>query len=334
MRFVSFASLSLCAGCTLVNSLDGVVGPPVDTPEDAGDADAPASDGGHVGDAARDSREGSAPDAGPAPDGNGDSATIDDGGPPGPRAIYTGVISPLGIALNATDVCWVGGDTPRGVFCAPKSGGGASAIRSLDVSDDTFLVNAFDIAIDDTYVYWSNGSNNQVVKRPLSGSGGSDQYFTGDGRLSYIVLRGTQLFASDYNASTPGQGSIVVGPSGGTSSMLIFPGETGAAGVGVLNETVYWGTKAGLAFGRQTGNVGVTRVATEAPVTGLAVDTQGIVYLLVGSQKIFRVVVGSTKPELLYDAGSAFGTSDLAVDDTTIYWSEHDNGAIMRMPKP
>ncbi len=193
---------------------------------------------------------------------------------------------------------------------------------------------AFDLAVDDTNVYWSNGApGNQIVKRPLAG-GASHQYFTGDGRLSYIVLRDTTLFASDYNEGSPGSGSIVVGPQGGTTSMVIFPGEPAAAGVAVLNDNAYWGTSAGLAFGRQIGNVGVTRIPTEAAVSGIAVDAQGIAYMLVGAQKIFRLVVGSTKPEMLYDAGSAFGTSDIAVDANGIYWSEHDRGTIMRMAKP
>jgi hypothetical protein len=286
---------------------------------DAGKKDAPDSDVG-AGDARGDD------DDGPPPD---------DAAPTGPQPIYTGLISPLGITVHDADLCWVAGDTPRGVFCAPKGGGAASAIKRLDRPDDPFLVGAFDVVVDDTYVYWSNGSHNQVVRLKLSG-GSAEEYFTGTGRISFLAIQGSKIFASDCpeSGSQP-KGNIVVGPASGKMSTLIFPSEPTASGVGVSSNSVYWGTNNpnALAFGLQTGNVPVTRVPMAGSVAGLAVDTQGVAYVLVSAQTIYRLDVGSISPVKIYDAGAPFGLSDLAVDDSFVYWSEHDANRIMRMPK-
>src|SRR5260221_3324145 len=164
----SLASLSICAGCTLFSSLDGVVGPPVDDTRDAdadalgrADTDARVDGASHAEGGGTDAFDGAIPD--------------DSSAPSGAQAVYAGLISPLGVALTATDVCWVAGDLPRGLFCAPKTGGGASTIRSLDAADDAFLTGAFDLALDDTYVYWGNGPGNQNARRPLA-SAESQQY--------------------------------------------------------------------------------------------------------------------------------------------------------------
>src|SRR5262249_17079207 len=112
-------------------------------------------------------------------------------------------------------------------------------------------------------------------------------------------------------------------------------GEHGASGIAVANDTVYWGTSSpnALAFALQVGNVPVTRIPVGGPVDGVAVDPQGVAYFLVGAQTLCRLDVGSTQPQTIYDAGAPFGVSDIAVDDAWIYWSEHDRGRIMRMPR-
>src|SRR5262249_2171148 len=159
----------------------------------------------------------------------------------------------------------------------------------------------------DTFVYWSNGPHNQVIRMRLSG-GSAAEYFTGDGRIAFLALQGTRLFATDYAGQTA-NGNVVVGPSGGNMSTLIFPGEHGDAGIAVANDTVYWGTSSpnALAFALQVGNVPVTRIPVGGPVDGVAVDPQGLAYFIVGAQTICRLDVGSTQPQTIYDAGAPFG---------------------------
>jgi hypothetical protein len=308
------------------------------------DGSTPGSDGGTNGLPA--DASGSNDGQGPAPSGDGSNtngADGADGGVPseagnGPTAIYSGLNAPLGIALDTTgDVCWVAGQSVRGLYCAPTAGGDAGAIRKLDDANDAqWLVDAFDLALDATYVYWSNGPNNNVVRKALSG-GTAASYFTGDNRVSYIAVTGSgQVWASDYVAPDASSGAIVVGPSGGqsTEAYPLQPGESGIA-LWQTQNTVYWGRSDGLAFGVQStsGSPPTIIKFPETPVGGVAVDSAGTVYFIVGDQKIYRLTSGSSSPQLLYDAMTPFGDSDIAVDDAAVYFSQHDLGTIMRMGK-
>lgn len=188
------------------------------------------------------------------------------------------------------------------------------------------------MALDATYLYWSNSQHNMVVRRTFD-AGTSSQYFSGGGQVSYIVLDGTTVWATDYVAGADA-GNIVMGPFG-TSSGNIYPRETQAAGVGVYCGSVYWGRAlpSSVSSGPESGNALITRVATTARVTGLAVDASGTTFFLAGNQQVFRLSLGASTPQMLYEESASFGDSDLALDDGAIYWSEHDLGRIMRMPK-
>ncbi len=348
-RLVLVLAAAFVPACTLLESRDGLVGSSdplaavptggadgsVTTRDDGGGNDrlSPPGDGNGTGDA-EDAATTIARDANAAAD-SSTTATVDaSDAATGPVVLYTGLLAPTGIALHGTDVCWVGGPQPRGLLCARNSGGGA--VRNLDVdSDNSFLDDAFDIALDDTYIYWSNGKNNQVVKRAIAG-GLPAQYFSGGSRLAYIVMRGTTIFATDFlDSPTAAAGNIVYGPIG-TSSMVIYPGVTHAAGIGVLNATVFWGRSNpdALVFGPDTGNAVITTVPSPGgAVTGVAVDANKVAYFIAGNQRIYRLPRNSTTPEKIYEAPSAFGVSDVAVDDTYIYWSEHDTGRLLRRLK-
>jgi hypothetical protein len=343
----------LCA-CTLLNSMSGLIGPPV-SPDgglveqnaDSGhttasphiDAQAP-SQGRDAGGSRADGSVGisQSDDAGTASETGGppnDAAPAWDGGA---MALYTGRTSPLGVGVHSGTICWVEGQTAWQIMCGPTAGGTEPQVVATSTDDPT-VDNAFDVAMDDTYYYWSNGPNNKILRKAIN-NGTSEQYFTGDNWVSYIVLGdqsapagGTSLWVSDWGNG--GSEHVVVGPSGsnGVDSMLVFT-DSSVAGVAVYTGSVYWGSSSSyVAFGLEGGNVTATQVATSGAVTGLAIDqSTGIVYCIVNSQQIYKFASDSSQLTLMYDAGSSFGVSDLAVDDA-VYWSENGNGQIMRMAK-
>jgi len=266
-----------------------------------------------------------------------DASTSD--GPPVAQRLYCGLTVPRGITLVDADVCWVGNVSPRGLFCALASGGGN--IRPMaGPNDATFLLDAFDLLFDATYIYWSNGQNNQVIRRPRSG-GQPQEYFTGGGRLSFLTPGdGATIWATDFadpsDLGGVSAGEVVVGPSsgGGTASNAIYTAQAGAAGVAVYNGNVYWGMPDGLAFGSLTGNAMIYHVTSiETPVAGVAVDTAGVAYFLAGNQSLYRYATGTAGPAPMYRAPRPFGAGDVAVDDQNVYFSEPDLGCIMRIAK-
>jgi hypothetical protein len=340
-RAVLVFPLVCVAACTLLNSKDDLIGPPLG---DGGQPETRASEGSTGGDdgAAADgtTTDGTPGDDTSAPVDTGvmvDSSAPDtyistlDSAPSGPTIIYSGRTSPLGIAVHSGTICWVEGQTLRSIVCAPAAGGGPVATVASQ-SNDPFVDQAFDVALDDNNYYWSNGSKNQVVILPRSG-GTSTQYFSGDQQsVSYIVLEGTTVWASDY-VSGKNSGNIVNGPFMGDQSLLVYPVEPQAAGVATYNGDVYWGLPTSVSIGPEPGNAAITRVSTPGQVTGLAIDGTGTTYFLVGNQSVYKLPFGANTATIVYSEQAAFGDSDLAVDDTAIYWSEYDNGTIVRLAK-
>ena len=260
-------------------------------------------------------------------------------GPPEAQMVYCGLTVPRGITLVDADVCWVGNVSPRGLFCAPTSGAGPKTPMA-GPNDAAFLPDAFDLLLDATYVYWSNGQNNQVIRRLRSG-GQPQEYFTGGGRLSFLTPGdGATIWATDFadpsDLGGVSAGEVVVGPSGGggTASNAIYTAQTGAAGVAVYNGNVYWGMPDGIAFGSVAGNALIYRIASpEVPVAGVAIDTAGVAYFLAGNQSLYRYVTGDKAPTRMYKAPRVFGAGDVAVDGLNVYFSEPDLGCIMRIAK-
>jgi hypothetical protein len=254
-----------------------------------------------------------------------------------PVLLYQRPAPPLGIALSGTDVCWVEGQTPRALFCAPAAGGG-TPVRLDDPVDAAFLADAFDLALDANYVYWSSGASNQVVRKPLAG-GAAAAYFDGDMRVSFLALDGTSVWATDYSSGTvqTGLGNVIVGPSaeGGLGSMLVYPVQSQAAGVAVFRGLVYWGRADGVAFGAKGGMPIPNRIASPGggAVGGVAVDPAGGIAFVAGNQQVWWVVPGGTSPVLMYAASQPFGAGDVAADEAWIYWTEPDLGRIVRLPK-
>jgi hypothetical protein len=113
----------------------------------------------------------------------------------------------------------------------------------------------------------------------------------------------------------------------------MYPNQVQAAGIGVYSGSVYWGSPSAVSFGPEVSHDMVQTIATSGRVTGLALDSSGALYFLLGNQQVCRIASGGTVAQTIYGAGGSFGDSDLAVDDTAIYWSENALGQIMRMPK-
>jgi hypothetical protein len=307
-----------------------------------GATDAPASDaiayGGAI-DAAQD-------DSAPAPDASDAATAAPEGSPfaPGPDAsgngpvvLYSNLSTPIGITVYGGDVCWVGG-SPSGLYCAPITGGPPASVRRLDTPDDApFLYDAFDLALDATYVYWSNGSHNQVVRKQLP-NGTAGEYFTGPGRVSFLTLDGTgDVYATDFDPSRIGAaGFVVQGPvGGGPTSTVCYGAQPTPSGVATFDGMVFWGNASAdvLRSGPYAGNVPPWEVSTPGPVSGVAIDSHGTVYLIANEQQILRLQRAATQTEAVFTAPGPFGMGDIAVDEQWIYWTEPALGTVMRLAK-
>jgi hypothetical protein len=253
--------------------------------------------------------------------------------PSGAVAIFENVSSPGGIGLSATDVCWIGGTSnPHHAYCGPKDGNKPPHPID-DGSDAALIADAIDIAVDATYVYWSNGTGNEVVRKPLGG-GSSEPFFDGPQFLGYLVQVGSTFYVTGSDASSSSF-SIVTGPMGGMQSNAIYTSLPPLRGIAVANDVIYWGQSDGLWSATVMANLNQkpSKMDVGGAASGVAVDASGTLYFLVDDQKLMTLAPGFANPSMLYDAGSSFGESDVAVDDTYVYWTEANNGRVMRKAK-
>jgi hypothetical protein len=305
---------ALLVACTFLSSRDGLAGPPLEPDAAQPDTSIPADDGGDAGDASD-----ATPDADilDAADANEAAA--------GPQTIYANLIGPIGLTVLGDDLFWVAGQ-PKGLFHAPRAGGGA--VAHLDDASQP-IGDAFDLAVDATFVYWTQRGG-AVLRRGRNG-GANEACFTASGSAAYIAIANGALFVTDFRLD--GTGSVAKGTCGGAS--ILFSNQSRASGIAATPQLVYWGKNQNdqIAFGPINGGSPSTFRAVVGAVGGVAVDADAV-YWLRESRRVMRFTFASQIETELYDAGGPFGDGDIAVDDDAVYWTETANGVIKRLPKP
>lgn len=304
--------------CTLIDSRDGIVGPPL-------------RDGGPI---AESGSEASLPDA----DAGLPTADAGDAGDAGnaPVSLYSGRSSPAGIAVFGSGLYWVelapGGGNNAGLLAGMTAGGGTPTHLE---DDNAPPGDAFDLAFDGTYVYWGDRSNGLVWRRQ-PGTAGNQQCFSGAASAAYLALGNGGVWVTDFRQDDSGVGTVVFGPCPG-SALVEFSGPPPATGIGVAMGSLAWawGTPSELetaAFGGTATMLNGTPAPT-GPITGVAADGDAV-YFIESNQLLRRFDLTSHEITTLYDAGQDFGESDVAVDDSAIYWTEQKNGLVRKLSKP
>jgi hypothetical protein len=339
----------LTASCLLTTSLDGLEGPPVSG--DAGGPDGGAPDGSEAGwedgsDGGADVSADTGPDAEGGSDtteddGNADEGAIDDGAgdldvgdvgdgaPTGPIRVAGAGGALRGIAEFGPYVYWVQSDMNSGIVRALKDGSGPS-----EFVDRTF--DAFDVAVDAGYVYWSTRGN--LVFRKPNGSDASDgvPLFSGPSATRYIAA-GTsgRIFVTGMN-------TLAVGPrpDAGISDVL-YPPQMGAAGIAVNGTDLFWSLDTGILRGRDDGIWPVQPVYRGMPgeVAGIATDGDDVYWIASdGAVRAIslndpitsaprevcraRVEMGDAAVDARADAAGSAVIADVAVDDQWVYFTE------------
>jgi hypothetical protein len=354
---------STCLACSLTTSLDGLDdaprfadagsedasaqedGPPS---EDAADADAPWVEAGdadapwiEAGDAETDSEvpdvvDDATPCGADLQNDPNHCGACDHGclggdctaGKCQPAVVADGQNEPAGITVDDTSVYWVN-VANKALKRIPKTGGSQ---ERLDVAADG-VTDPFDVAVDGSYLYWSERSGTEVFRKPLAG--GAKEHITwGIGACAYLTIGGGLLFVSDFRDDDPSIGHIVSSPVEGSDGMLIYQNQPLAAGIDAVGAELFWARAQPDSIMRGTfdGGPSSTMVTATGTVSGLAYDGSRL-YWIEDEQRVMSAELGMGTPELVHNRTAAAGLTDLAVDDTSIWWSERGTGIIARLAK-
>ena len=225
---------------------------------------------------------------------------------------------PLGIDVSAHFVFWVN-QTPAGLVRAGKDGSG---VKPLATPTDQ-IEEPFDIAADadETFVYWSELTKNQVFRKPINGGAKEPIGLGGPGQAAFLAIEGTQIYLTDHR---PGSGFIA-------TDKVLFQEQDTINGLAVKGGIVYWALEAtakimaGPAAGTATGTVAVDAVVGRP--MGVAVDQDNIYWIEDGLRLKQAPKRGGASPVTVYESPQPFGDSDIAADGTALYWTEHGLGA-------
>jgi hypothetical protein len=322
----------LTVGCRLIVPLEGLSG-----------TEPPASNGGASGNGGAGSSGAAGSPAGgggaqPNRDASSDGKPIDADAPGNvPIEVIRGAEPITGITVNATDIYWVEGGN---VFGAPKQGGGPTTGFDSSRID-------FDVAVDDTFVYWSDDDHHQVWRKPIASPSVMPDFVFSPGapRTQYLALGlESQVFVTDPISIN--SGPRVGNPGFPTGN--IYSNQTEVSGIAVFNTDLYWGY-GGAKHGVHKGTIDGLTPAVEVifrdlpgVVSGVATDGDNLYWLEDGRRvrrTPLKVMIGSitevcSELASVVDADAGFGrNSDLALDDQWVYFSEPSLMRIMKCAK-
>ena len=248
-----------------------------------------------------------------------------------PELIVSGIGEPRGITVTSGKLYWVQVSPVVSIWSLSVGAGSDGATKQrVDIEPGDNLRDPFDVAVDAQYMYWTEHSGT-FLKRRLSG--GSVSAFTGSGQCSYIAVSGGLAYVTDETSA------VVWGGNGGG---LLYSTQGPTTGVGVLGSSLYWAHKPSTDWEIVTGPLAVGTVnavwtqradagARVTAIDGLAVDTDNL-YWIADHKRLLRTRYNTSgETTTLYEATTAFGMGDVAVEGDWVYWSERDAGNIWRI---
>ena len=226
--------------------------------------------------------------------------------------------APWGLAVDATTV-YVAGQGVTGLrplVSVPIAGGSPSPLTATS---------CFTVAIDETRVYWSDGTSIlSCAKRNCADS------TTTLGRTSVGETHGIAVDATSvYWATTSGGKIMKVGKNGGTAFTLAsgsYPYQ-----VAVDETAVYWTDQEPGTIMKVPTSGGVpVQIATGQGPMGIAVDGQNV-YFTTGDGKMVQVPKDGGTARTLSDAlgNEPWG---ITTDGANVYGASMGNGTIVKVP--
>jgi hypothetical protein len=231
-------------------------------------------------------------------------------------------------------VYWVE-HAPDGIFRATLER--SPATERIDTVSDA-LADPFDVAVEGSTLYVTNGPGNEVRSRPLGG-GTSTTLFPGAGRSAYLAASSGRVYVTAFDPEAVGSGSVVRGPEPEIGSLLLYPDQPGSAGIAVATDGLYWGVgtrgdSPGAIVAAPLSGSGEPneRVTAEGPVFGVAVDETAVFWTT--EDAVWRAARGDLKPALVYRHDSELGAGDVAITPSHVYVSAPRLRALLRFTRP
>jgi hypothetical protein len=270
-----------------------------------------------------------------------------------------------GIAINAIKAYVTTSQASGGIYSMSLSGGGATLLTT------GFPQNMpWGIVLDAQYVYWTNIGGGTVMRMPLGGQVAPKQLAASQASPRGMAIDATNLYWTNasapgqlmkMNLSTLVVGTLVPGinvPAGvavdatyayvgvesddyvikaqlsdGTIAAQLTAFENNPASVAIDANNVYFTNEANNGDVRQVDkmankSVGTVLGTSAAPPGGIATD--GVNVYWVGNDALYKCPIGKANGCTVF-APNQKGAAFVAVDATSVYWTNSTAGTVMKL---
>ncbi len=217
--------------------------------------------------------------------------------------------TPFSVATDATNVYWTERDALGRVMVKAKASAQADAATELaiDQAEPSYL------ALDSTFVYWSNTSGGIIQRVPKSG-GTIETVANSLGAPTALALDDTRVYWINS-----GTGQIMRADKVGTGLQQLAGAQGVPSDIALSADTVFWAVTADneiRSVGKGGGAV-TTIISDQAGVLDLTVFDGFLYWSNETSGDIMRAPLGSSTPELVVEEQSEAVSLDFA---EALYW--------------
>jgi hypothetical protein len=187
------------------------------------------------------------------------------------------------------------------------------------------------LAVDDKFLYWSDGGTILRVQK----DGGASEAVVSDapGSPAEMVVDNQNIYWLIWTGGEkPNPVPVMFAPKRGGAAKQLAPPQTGANGICLDGDSVYWTTPGGIKKAPKTGGEAtfVYENPTEWPTIGLVCDAENFYYAQMDESGHSTLMKLSKRGGAPTQIGLAINhTFEFVVDDANIYYFDNEPGGGM-----
>ncbi len=207
-------------------------------------------------------------------------------------------------------------------------------VKGGEVIPDTTL------AIDDKYVYWSDGGS---LSRVAKAGGASEKIIPQAPKPDEIVMDSENIYWLIWGGEGSPPEPLMVAPKKGGEAKPLTPKYLGASGIAQDENFVYWMTGDGIKEIRKIGGevIAISHGSSPSPSLGLRLDDDNFYFCQMAKNGQSALMRLSRKTgELSQLAPSINSTMEFVIDETNVYYFDNVRGegsfgpvALMKVPR-
>jgi sugar lactone lactonase YvrE len=187
------------------------------------------------------------------------------------------------------------------------------------------------LAVDDKFLYWSDGGT--ILRVPKSGGESEAVVSDAPGSPAEMAVDNDNIYWLIWSGGEkPHPVPVMFAPRNGGATKQLAPPQTGANGICLDGDTVYWTTPSGIKKAPRTGGDAtfVFENPTQWPTTGLVCDAENFYYAQMNSQGYSALMKLSKKGGAPIQIAPAINhTFEFVADDASVYYFDNEPGGGM-----